>query len=430
MNFLKNSINQLKLYARTPEFFALWVLLGLIIALITVSAYFLPGLLTILVVVSYCGIAIAVINGYLKLATLRVDSGFKNRELEAVIQNLKEGVIVYDTDFKILNMNRGAEEILSTNAKEVIGTYISPASAKETKLRALSQVIFPSLAVVANQISEGEWPQIVDLELENPRILLRTTLNKITDVSGRVIGFLRLITDQTREIGVVESKTEFITVAAHQLRTPLTAIKWSFETISKELVDKPELQQAANDGLDLSMRSLKIVNDLLSAAKIEEGKFGYLFEDVDLNKFINDLLSGLKVLSEEYGIKINFSSPKKVLKIKADPEKLETALLNILDNAIRYNSRGGSVTVSLEESSASSVKITISDTGVGIPESDMPKLFDKFFRGQNVVQLEPNGSGLGLYITQNIIKKHGGEISIESNPGRGTVFFIDIPKSE
>lgn len=393
-----------------------------------VNVFFIPPFLIFLSIIIFLGLAAALINSYLRLAQLRTEVQSRTLEFRAVTQNLGDGVIIYNLDFKILNINQAAEEILELKAEEIVGKYVSPDLIKNPRLRVLTQIIFPSLAPTATQVSSEEWPQVVDLELEDPPLKLRTTLNRITDKKGRAKGFLKLVRDQTRERGIVQSKSEFITIVAHQLRTPLTAIRWSFENLSKSLSEKPEFKEIISNGLSLSQRMLKIVNDLLDAAKIEEGKFGYKFQDIELTEFINQILSRAKPIADEYGIKISFKAPSKKYKVRIDPERLGIAFSNILDNAIRYNTKDGSVIIQLEEvRDKEFIKINITDTGVGIPPKELGQLFKKFYRGSNATKIEPNGSGLGLYITKNIMKRHGGDISVESNLGRGSRFWFTLP---
>lgn len=356
----------------------------------------------------------------------------KNFELETIMANIRDGVIVYDTNFTVLSMNEAALKITGISAEEALGKAIEPGLINNLRLRTLTQIIFPSLAPSMATISANGWPQIIDITLEKPHTELRTVLNRVINDKNEVVAFMKLVTDMTREKGVLESKSEFISVAAHQLRTPLTAINWSFESLNKILGgEKPDMAEAANlakEGWQLTERSLKIVNDLLNAARIEEGRFGFSFEETDLAEFVTTIMKQSGLAAKEYGIKIVFSPGNQAFRVRIDKELMGVALANLLDNAMKYNVKNGEVVVSLESGPGSdSAKLSIKDTGVGIPEEEMAKLFQKFYRGTNVIQMEPNGSGLGLYITKNIIEGQGGKISVVSQSGRGTTFSVILP---
>ncbi|MEK7651197.1 MAG: ATP-binding protein [Patescibacteria group bacterium] len=356
----------------------------------------------------------------------------KDYELETIMGNIRDGVIVYDTNFIILSMNNAALKIAGISTEEALGKAIEPSLINNPRLRTLTQIIFPSLAPSMATILANSWPQIIDITLEEPRTELRTVLNRVINDKNEVVAFMKLVTDMTREKGVLESKSEFISVAAHQLRTPLTAINWSFESLNKILgSEKPDMAEIANlakEGWQLTERSLKIVNDLLNAARIEEGRFGFNFEETDLAEFVGKIMKESELAAKEYGIKIVFSPGSRTFRVRIDKELMGIALANILDNAMKYNVKNGEVDILLEnEPGSDSAKLTIKDTGVGIPEEEMKKLFQKFYRGTNVVQMEPNGSGLGLYITKNIIEGQGGKISVISQSGRGTTFFVILP---
>jgi len=241
---------------------------------------------------------------------------------------------------------------------------------------------------------------------------------------------MKIIHDETREKNILESKSEFISVAAHQLRTPLTAIKWTLEHIINNTSDEV-LKKVAEEGHEVSQRTLKIVDDLLDASKMEQGRFGFNFQTIILGDFLGQVIEQLGSVSKELGIKINLQEAGEALSVRADPDRLGAAFFNIIDNAIRYNTEGGSVSVNYDRSeSGSQVIVKISDTGVGIPQKELTRLFSKFYRGSNVSNLHPNGSGLGLYITKNIIEASGGKIRVESEQHRGTTFYITLPLVE
>ncbi|MEK7481857.1 MAG: ATP-binding protein [Patescibacteria group bacterium] len=347
---------------------------------------------------------------------------------KSVIETLRDGAIVYDRDSKILAFNKAAEKIFNLNSEEVIGRSFSPNDIKEPKLKILIQTLFPSLAPVIVKHSESNvYPQVVDISFEEPKIEIRVATNKISDSKGGISGFVKIISDRTRELNIFKTKNEFISTAAHQLRTPLTAINWALETLVKESLSESQ-KQAAETGLQAASHLLKIVNDLLDVSKIEEGRYGYNFEKSNLVDFVESAIKKSEETSVPAGVKIYLKKPVELIEADIDVQKMEIALLNLLDNAIRYNVKNGEITVSVEKlKDKPYAQVSVKDTGIGISKEDVKKIFIKFFRAENAVKTAPNGSGLGLYIVKNIIKRHGGDIWVESELNRGSIFYFTLP---
>ncbi|MBI2592870.1 MAG: hypothetical protein HYW37_01775 [Candidatus Colwellbacteria bacterium] len=350
--------------------------------------------------------------------------------LSRAVYNLEDGVLAYDNRFKITLFNKAAGKILGVSADEILGEIIGPELVKQPKFRLLTQVIFPSLAPVVVREGDGNaYPQIARMEFTNPDTKLRVLSDRILDPDGEATSFVKIIHDLTREEALIRAKSEFIAVAAHQLRTPLTAVNWIFENLNKSVALSVDEKEMVTNGLQASAQLLKVVNDLLDVAKIEDGRFGYDFEDIDLPDFIDSVLKNANPVAKEYGVTLYFDrGPEAVPVVRGDPVKLGIVLSNLLDNAIKYNTKNGSVTVGLEVlKDKPYVQISVKDTGIGVPPEDVPKLFTKFFRADNAVRIQTSGSGLGLYITKNIMARHGGTIWAESTLGRGTTFFFTLP---
>lgn len=423
--------NQIKTYLVSREMVGLLVPLGGALLIVIVAFFYLPLVPILITAVLFGGVASITVKNQLRLITLQVSEATQKNQIKALIENVREGVIIYDTNLKVLKINKSAEEIFQISATEVVNTFVNPGLAKQPHLRAFVEIMFPSLAPAVTQISEaGKWPQVVNVSLDNPKLDLSTTLYQVMDERGRLTGFLKLVKDLTRENVLLETKSEFLSVAAHQLRTPLTAIHWSLENLAKLTENAtPEIKELVQQTFQTSDRALKITNDLLDASKIEEGRFGYNFEETDIYGFLKKLMEDVTPVAKQYGIRMYFESRgAQPLVVQLDPLRMHTAISNLLDNAIRYNTKNGEVFVSVAPTQDNSaVTITVRDTGVGIPEESQRKLFQKFQRGQNAVAIEPNGSGLGLFITKNIIESHGGAITFESVANRGTTFSVTLP---
>lgn len=419
------SVADLKL----PEMRSLWILLILIILFFT-SDRFLnslnwtvkgPIVLVIILLTFWNNLRIVKSNKEMESSVLG---------LRDIVSGLSDAIISYDNNFKITIINAAAEKLLGFKREDIVGQYFGPERVKEGKFRILAQVLFPSLAPLVIKRSEGDnYPQVFDVTFDNPTMNLTVTTIKTTLPNGETSGFVKIIHDRTREIELYKSKSEFITVAAHQLRTPLVGINWTFEALNKTTSLTTNDKELVQSGALASAKTLKIVNDLLDVSMIEEGRFGYNMENADLVSFLSDILTNANLMAKEYGVNLYFDKgTNPSITVKIDPTKLGIALSNIVDNAIKYNIKNGDVTVKLEKlSDKPYAQISVTDTGIGIPASDIKKLFKKFFRAENATRVKTEGTGLGLYITRNIINRHGGDIWLESEVGRGTKVYVTLP---
>lgn len=371
------------------------------------------------VIIFLNGVRIVRLNGEIKL---------ERNELGSIIANLFDGVVAYDQNFKVVMMNRSAEQMMRAPANEVVGKQVTPELAKDPRFALLTQILYPSIApVVIRRTEGGVYPQIVDMAFTNPSADFRITTDKIVDPNGVLLGFVKIIHDRTREVAMLKSKSEFIEVAAHQLRTPLTSMNWIFESLAKETMTE-EQRHMVDMGVTVAGNILKTVNDLLDVSQIEEGKYGYDFQAMDINEFADSVLAGLLPYAKEMGINVYLKKLEHPLAVSIDPQKLSIVFSNIISNAIKYNVANGEVVMEIKKlEDKPFVEITVKDTGIGIPADEMQRLFTKFFRADNAQKTVADGSGLGLYITRNIVRRHGGDIWAESQLNRGSIFHITIP---
>lgn len=224
-------------------------------------------------------------------------------------------------------------------------------------------------------------------------------------------------------------KSGFNSVVAHQLRTPLSGVKWVIKLLLDGDVGPLTEQQKEmlRRGFETNEKMIQLVNDLLNVSRIENGKFGYVFEENDFLGMIESVVANLSLSSRQHGVEVLVRNNTPVSQFfYFDLAKLSIAVQNIIDNAIKYTQPGGKVVVTIDKA-GNYLEIKIADTGVGIPATDLPKIFSKFFRATNVVHLQTDGSGLGLFIVKNIILKHGGDISIDSEINKGTTVRIKLP---
>jgi signal transduction histidine kinase len=425
---MANLFKKMLLYAKLPEMKLFWYFLPIVLAIFAVEIFYLP----ILALWFSAGffiflVAIILINN-LRLARSNLEIKIERNELTSVITTLRDGVIAYDADFKILIFNEAAEQIFNLKRENIVGVRFTPEQIKEPRFKLLSQILFPSLAPsIAKRSEAGAYPQIIDVSFRDPTMEFRVTTNRIIDPAGNLLGFVKIIRDRTREVEVLRSKSEFIGIATHQLRTPLTSLHWALENLTKDSLNEDQ-KKMAKLGLEASSYMVKIVNDLFDVFQIEEGRFGYNFEKIDIVKLVEDIFLKTKEACVNLGLKIFFQKPEEQIEISADPQKLSRALLSMLDNAVKYNVKNGEIVLAMGKiADKPFIQISVKDTGIGIAEKDIDKLFSKFFRGENAIKAIPTASGLGLYIAQNIIRRHGGELWAESELNRGSVFYFTLP---
>jgi PAS domain S-box-containing protein len=338
----------------------------------------------------------------------------RNKTL-AVITNFVDGLLVFDKEGKVSLINPQAENFCKVKGKEVIGKSILELS-QFSDFKPIVEAVGKEL----KGIFRKEVPIREDLILEVTTVPIMIEEEKI--------GTLMILHDVTREKMIERMKTEFVSISAHQLRTPLSAIKWTLKMFLDG--DLGELTKEQREFLEKTYKSnermINLINDLLNVARIEEGRYLYRPVLADIVPICQSVIDSCKEEIEKKKLKFRFEKPKGLPKARVDVEKISLAIQNLLENAIRYNREGGEIEITLEEKEGK-IKFSIKDTGIGIPKDQQHRVFTKFFRAPNAMKMETEGSGLGLFITKNIIEAHGGEIWFESEEGKGTTFYFTLP---
>jgi PAS domain S-box-containing protein len=341
----------------------------------------------------------------------------KNKTL-AIIQNFADGLLVFDKEGKVSLINPQAENFFKVKGKEVVGKSILE----------LSQ--FPDFRPIAEAVGremKGIFRKEVPLRKD---FILEVTIVPIMREEEKT-GTLMILHDVTREKMIERMKTEFVSISAHQLRTPLSAIKWTLKMfldgdlgeITKEQREFLEKIYQSNE------RIINLINDLLNVTRIEEGRYLYKPVLADIIPICQSVIDSYKEEIEKKKLKFRFEKPKRLPKVRVDIEKISLAIQNLLENAILYNLPGGKIEISLKLKE-NKIEFSIKDTGIGIPKDLQKRVFTKFFRAPNAMRMETEGSGLGLFITKNIIEAHGGEIWFESEEGKGTTFYFTLPVAQ
>ncbi len=339
----------------------------------------------------------------------------KNKTL-AIINNFTDGLFVFDEKNKVLLINPQAGDFLKIKKEDIIGRFFSELS-KVAALKPLVEILGERI----DKISKKEFKIKEDLVLE---ITIAPVMRE-----KEKLGSLLILHDITREKLIEELKTEFVSLAAHQLRTPLSAIKWTVKMILEGDLGKinKEQREFLEGTYKSNERMINLVNSLLNVSRIEEGKYISNLVLTDIEELVKKVIISYKKESQKRGTRIEFRKPKKKLpKIMLDVEKMRIAIDNLMKNALKYTIKDGKIIVSLS-GRKKEIEISVKDNGIGIPKSQQKMIFIKFFRGTNVSKIDTTGSGLGLYITKNIINAHKGKIRFESKENIGTTFYITLP---
>lgn len=231
-----------------------------------------------------------------------------------------------------------------------------------------------------------------------------------------------------------QAKSKFVSVTTHQLRTPLSGIKWTFEMMENGSLGpvSDEQKEFLTKGHESTKRMISIVNDLLNMDRVEEEKIDYIYKPASVLSLIDSILSEFTNQTESKKMNIEVVKPDRPFpEVEMDAMRIKMVLENLIDNAIKYSLEGGKVVVTASDAGINSVQnnieITITDSGIGVPKEEQPKIFHQFFRASNAIQKEPDGSGIGLYIAKDIIEKHGGTIWFDSLATGGMSFHFTLP---
>ncbi len=352
-------------------------------------------------------------------------------KLDIILEGIGDGVFAVDKDFIITRFNKVATQLTGFTAKEAVGKKFDEILEfrKEKDDSLYYDFIFDA-------VKKGDIQTMANhtyvVRKDSSTLAVADSAAPIIDDEGNVSGCVVVFRDVAKEREVNKMKDEFISVASHQLRTPLTGVKWFLQILSKEEDGKLSTKQREYimNVYNSNERMIKLVDDLLSVSRIDTGrKFDIKKKKINLVEVLNNTIRIQSVIAKVRDIEIicQKSCPTKLV-VNADADKLMEVFSNILSNAIKYSKDKGKVMIGYKEEKESYV-FSIRDNGLGIPEEQQDKVFSKFFRAENVKKHQVGGTGLGLYIAQSIIDAHGGDIWFESKESKGTTFYIKIKKA-
>ncbi len=350
-------------------------------------------------------------------------------EAEALFTSIGDGAISTDEFGRITRVNPVAQDILGYTEHELIGEWfpkkVIAVTSKDVVVNLIDRPITRAF-LTGRSISEKMFYRTKD----GTTIPVAISVSPIL-LDGKPLGAVEVFRDITFEQEVDRMKSEFISLASHQLRTPLSAIK----TYSHMLVDgyMGELTQTQKKSLRTIIsgadRMNELISTLLNVTRIETGSIAVTPKIVQIEKTIDDIIKEISIMASDKSIEVQFKNlSKSNISIKTDALILQEIITNLVSNAVKYTPENGKVTISTLERSKD-VLITVTDTGWGIPLQSKDQIFSKFFRAPNIVRRETTGTGLGLYLVKGLVDTIGGTISFKSVEGKGTSFFLTLPRA-
>lgn len=339
--------------------------------------------------------------------------------LQSVLDNMTGGIVMINAEGEIALLNRAAERLLDVKHSEMTGH-----SYKEIKHH------YELTRLIDDGVSAGE-PIHEERSIYNPveRIVRLDGVPMIQDGCSR--GMLFLLQEVTEIRRLEKMRSEFVANVSHELKTPVAAVKGFAETLlGGGVTDEKTARSFLQIIYDENERLNRLIGDILELSKIESKRVQLECSPVHLIEFFDSVLETLSKVAEKKKITLSSDVPAELF-IEGDEDKLRQIFMNLLSNAINYTQDGGNVRVTAvsiqKKDGTESVRFTVSDTGMGIPRKDLPRIFERFYRVDKARSRSSGGTGLGLSIVKHLVELHRGSINVESDLGIGSSFILELP---
>ena len=346
------------------------------------------------------------------------------KKFKLAVDSASDHIIITDATGLILYANKAVEKITGYSFAEVVGKQTDQlwGSHRTKDLQAKIKV-----AISSGETFKGEAN---NTRKDGTPYITQLSVSSVTDEKGEILFLVEIERDITKEKEVDQMKSEFISLTSHQLRTPLTGIRWFTEILLHNQEKNLSAEQLGfiQQISDSNQRMIKLVNDILDISHIETGrKFEIKKEMMSMNDVIKEILTENISLIKSKNLQIENKIPDS-LKVWADVMHTKQVWQNLISNATKYTPENKKITIYVETSKKTTENIfAIKDEGIGIPEQQKGRLFEKFFRADNAATQDPNGTGLGLYIARELVRAQGGEMWLETKENKGTTFYFSLP---
>ncbi|MCA9385376.1 PAS domain S-box protein [Candidatus Dojkabacteria bacterium] len=350
----------------------------------------------------------------------------------AVLFAIGDGLVVTNTAGQIVLVNHAFEQMIGWNQQEVLGKNMHEIIPKEDQI---GQIISPEMRLHSRALRDGKkYSTPPDhtyyyTRRDGTKFPVSITVAPM-QIDNQIIGAVEVFKDVTREKEIDKAKNEFVSLASHQLRTPLSSINWYTEMLlDDDLEGTEEEYKAYLTEIDVaSRRMVDMINSLLNVSRLELGTFAIEPEAVNILDIVKNVVNELrpKILEKQHQIQGEFN--QNIPQINSDPRLVSMVFQNLISNAIKYTPEKGTIAVSMTLTKDNNyILASVKDTGYGIPKEEQGKIFTKLFRASNIRKHDTDGNGLGLYIIKLILNNLGGQIWFESKKDEGTTFSFTLP---
>lgn len=338
--------------------------------------------------------------------------------LNAVIDSLSDGILVTDEMGKIILYNQKAEVLLGITGKDALGQLVQDHIRNEVLVGLITKILTLDMLYHAEEVCL----------MDTGDTRLRVHVNPVRDTNGLLIGSVSLLHDVAQLSAIDKIKSNFLSMVSHQLKSPLSSTLLQTSILLDEIVGG--INEKQRDLLQKVKAKIKgmtdLVNDILDVCMIEEGVYIAQIEPLNLSEILQRTIELIQPQAQDKNITLQVTVEERLPLISGNKSSMEAMFLNLIMNAIKYTPSGGQVNIGLRKD-AEHLQLKVSDTGIGIEDKDILRIFDRFYREKSERTKHISGTGLGLTIVKGVVEAHHGSIYVESEVGKGTTFAVLLP---